>query len=296
MSEQADPGNESKQSKPFQFTGEKVERTAAPNYAEIAKHYKNKACELMKRGAIFTCSFGWQKIRRFIAIIDEHDGFVTALATAAIAYLTWSLATDSSRQAESAQGQFKVMREQLKEMKSSSEQVERAIGAANRQAAAAEDANRAWIAVGTAEIDGPWEQGKATKVKIEFVNSGREVATSVLNHVRAMPVPISKDFVFGETRVTAGPNPECDGVYNVQGGSLAFPDSRRDSWTEAPLKASDMSADVFSGAAVLVLQGCYSYLSGNVQKWTGYCFVVGTKDKHITAQSSPWCFDGNFAN
>lgn len=48
---------------------------------------------------------------------DNHDGLITALATIVIAYLTYSLANDSARQADISQGTLKAIEGQLDTMR-----------------------------------------------------------------------------------------------------------------------------------------------------------------------------------
>jgi hypothetical protein len=55
----------------------------------------------------------FKPIKRIVKILHEYDGVVTALATVVIAYLTSSLAIDSSRQATFVEGQLQVMKSQL---------------------------------------------------------------------------------------------------------------------------------------------------------------------------------------
>ncbi len=73
--------------------------------------HKNKwnAIQFLQRFVIrpISCVIQW---------LDKHDGIVTSTATVAIAYLTWSLAEDSRRQANTANDQFNIMRGQLNAM------------------------------------------------------------------------------------------------------------------------------------------------------------------------------------
>ena len=235
-------------------------------------------------------------INNSFRFLESHNGAVTAAATVAIGCLTYSLAQDSRRQAESVEGQLKIMRDQLSEMKSGSEQVERAISASARQAAAAEYANRAWIAVGTVDIEGAWEKGKDATVKIIFVNTGREAATSIRNHPKIFKIPVTSAFKFGETKFYAGKNATCDSVFNEDGGILAFPDPRRENYARATVGGELLDEAFFAGEYAIILQGCISYLSSGTIKLTAYCFMVGKGNEHASAMKSPWCEDGNFTN
>jgi hypothetical protein len=257
--------------------------------------HKNKAASYKGKAKNFFIKYVWLWIARTVRWINENNGVVTAVATAVIAALTWSISADSKKQAGAAIAQFGIMKAQLDEMKSGSEQVERAIEASSRQAAAAEEANRAWIDVATVDIEGPWEIGKDATIKISYLNTGREVATSVRNHATVFPVHVDKTFSFGETSVNGGQNNTCNAVFNEAGGVLAFPDNRRDSWMPQKISGNLLNEDVFSGDSVLVLQGCISYLSSDVLKMTGYCVILGNGNAHASSAKTPWCADGNFA-
>jgi hypothetical protein len=50
--------------------------------------------------------------QKIIDWLDHHDGLMTAVATLAIAYFTWSLAHDSSGQLRAIQGQLDEMKSQ----------------------------------------------------------------------------------------------------------------------------------------------------------------------------------------
>jgi hypothetical protein len=86
------------------------DRATAPSEREIAERDNQHAAENREK-------FIYRPLRRFIGGFDKHNGLVTAAATAAIAFLTLSLSIDSSRQASTANEQFKIMRDQLDEMK-----------------------------------------------------------------------------------------------------------------------------------------------------------------------------------
>jgi hypothetical protein len=258
--------------------------------------HENKASIYVEKTRDFFTKYVWRWVARTIRWINTNSGVVTAVATAVIAVLTWSISEDSKKQAGAAISQFGIMQSQLREMVTGAEQVERAVNAANRQAEAMEYANRAWIAVAGIDVDGLWENGKETSIKVSFVNTGREVATSVRNHVRFLRFRVNKDYKFGETVINAGQNLTCSGALNEDGGSLAFPDNKRENSNNFRLGLDLLDASVFDGDYALVMQGCISYLSSKVFKMTGYCFVVGQGNNHVTAAKSPWCGDGNFTN
>lgn len=80
--------------------------TPPPQQNRTAKRIVEKAGKGIRR-------WFWQ----VIVFLDGHNGLVTALATVAIAYLTYSLAADSSRQAAISRGQLDTMQSQLDEMR-----------------------------------------------------------------------------------------------------------------------------------------------------------------------------------
>jgi hypothetical protein len=74
----------------------------------------------IEQGKAFTYRFVGAPLRWLVLWLHQHDGLITALATVAIAYLTISLAGDSARQADTTNGQLRVMQSQLTEMQSQS--------------------------------------------------------------------------------------------------------------------------------------------------------------------------------
>jgi hypothetical protein len=110
VSETEHPKEKSDYPSPFPPNAENTGGPGSPRQGKIAYHNIEKAKQFCRRWVArpTVCIIQW---------IDRHDGIVTAAATVAIACLTWSLAQDSSRQAETAKAQFKVMKGQLDEMK-----------------------------------------------------------------------------------------------------------------------------------------------------------------------------------
>ena len=91
---------------PFPPNMGKKDTASSPKQEEIPKSHKGTTKEFFKKYVLRWISYS-------IQLIDTHNGLVTAAATAAIAALTWSIAEDSQKQAQTAQAQFKIMRSQL---------------------------------------------------------------------------------------------------------------------------------------------------------------------------------------
>ena len=111
---------------------------------------------------------------------------------------------------------FWVLDAQLNEMRSSSEDGHKTLiatnahladaariqaDAATRLAAAAEAANRPWIAIASADIQGPWQLDTATNIKLNYLNTGRAVAASVQCGADSSPYDVGKPSNSGSHRL-----------------------------------------------------------------------------------------------
>ena len=111
MGEENEPKQSSQQSqetRPFFIEGDTA---APPNYKQ---DYKRR----FKRPRCFAHKWVVRPTSWVVRWLDQHNGVVTAVATVAIAYLTWSLTSDSRRQAESSDGQLQAIKRQLGVMES----------------------------------------------------------------------------------------------------------------------------------------------------------------------------------
>jgi hypothetical protein len=109
MKEVENPHDDGSSSNQLQKVAKDVERACAPERQSIAKANKQQSEGLFCKWVLHPLAFA-------IRWLDEHGGAVTAAATVAIACLTYYLAHDSRRQADSANGQLGVMKRQLDAM------------------------------------------------------------------------------------------------------------------------------------------------------------------------------------
>jgi hypothetical protein len=104
-----DPSENGDQSEPLPLDHKSSDRATAPQQKDIPGINVQKA-----KQPGYNCFV--RPLTWFVAWLDSHNGLMTALATATIALLTWSLSEDSRRQADAANDQFKVIQGQLKVM------------------------------------------------------------------------------------------------------------------------------------------------------------------------------------
>jgi hypothetical protein len=104
-----EPHQNGDRSEQFPATVKDANYSSSPSGQQISDPNNKKSKRLLYRMTL-------APIRAVIDWLHEYDEIVTAAATAAIAYLTWSLAEDSKRQANSVAGQLRVMQGQLDAM------------------------------------------------------------------------------------------------------------------------------------------------------------------------------------
>jgi hypothetical protein len=106
MSEADKPNNDSTGAKTPHEQGVEQNHSPSPRQPIITERQKEQARQFLEK---------WAKrpAQRLIKYLDDHSGALTAAATVAIAWLTTSLSHDSAKQAESANGQLSVMKQQI---------------------------------------------------------------------------------------------------------------------------------------------------------------------------------------
>src|SRR5271170_4885001 len=107
--------------------------------------------------------FIYAPLRWIFEKLEHYHGVVLAIATVVIAWLTWSLAVDSSRQAGIADGQLDAMRTQQTIMQG--------------QLDAMKQESRAWVGPSKIYFVDPNNNEEPLKVLIEYRNFGRTPAT-----------------------------------------------------------------------------------------------------------------------
>jgi hypothetical protein len=219
------------------------------------------------------------RVRRTITWADKHDGVITAFATVAIALLTNSLAADSRRQAETANGQLKIMQRQLDEMR---------------------DEQRAWIGPITGVIERPI-LGGGIKTTVSLANFGKSITH--YSGSSAYHIFSAVEWNNGSAEI-AIKNYEkaCQEVENI--GSvidILFPtngnnskfmlsDSTRDG------NVSKYIADdaLISGKSIFTQMGCLIYASGDKIRHTSFCYFYDSKT--FTPPGMNICDFGNHAD
>jgi hypothetical protein len=176
-------------------------------------------------------NIGWRLVGRLIQTavhwLDAHDGLLTALATVAIATLTFFLAHDSSQQAAISNKQLSVMQGQLDEMRAE---------------------QRPWISV-TPDLEGPITydtEGAHFRVLFTMKNTGHLPATDIRMR--------TKDdlMTFGEKYATSSVlNGLCATRDNQIQQFFLFPDDTFKFWETFNLPAGRVAKGQLQGAIVV---------------------------------------------
>jgi hypothetical protein len=239
-----------------------------PNYQEVARDSFAK--------------YVWRWIAPVIQWINANNGVVTAIATAVIAALTWSISEDSKKQAGAAISQFEIMKSQLGEMKSSSEQSDKIIENYRRLADAAEAAQRAWIGPVTATMVPP-VVNQSIKTNISYANSGKEAAG----------INESADFkVFSKEEWTNGAaaksieefTSKCTAINSFFPTRTAYPTSGLVTYNmniDTAMEGVDKSylADqaLIDGDKILAIRGCFVYFTAQKLRHSSFCYFYYSK-------------------
>ena len=247
-------------------------------------------------------------IRITIQWLDSHNGLLTALATIAIAALTYFVAVY-------ANGQLKVLSDQLTEMRGTGLQTDKIIETNNKLAEAAvkqADASieaaktaresmianqRAWIGPRNARSDNVPEVGKELSIFLDYQNTGREPAIETVYDVEA--------FVSSEEDDKSG----------ALGGKVnAFLDKCKIMWRPAPaqvifpnigglgssyalkktLRAEDIDQEIVDGHKFIILTGCFVYKTVNSIHRSSFCYYF--KAKQMLPGNWNICTVGNDAD
>jgi hypothetical protein len=162
---QADkPSNNSRCANPFPPTMGKSGSSDSPQHQEKTKSYKDKSKAFFQK-------FIWRWITHAVRLANDNNGLVTALATVAIAALTWSISEDSKQQAKIARDQFKVMQGQLDAMEAD---------------------RRPWVSAKPV-LDGiVWNKlGANVQYHLELTNSGHEAGLNMMVSTDVIPFSLT---------------------------------------------------------------------------------------------------------
>jgi hypothetical protein len=160
MAQTEQPEKKSDYPDPLPSNAENTDGPSAPKQEKIARHNIENAKQFWRR---------WMErpIACIVRWIDKHDGVVTAAATVAIAFLTWSLSQDSRRQADTANNQFRIMKGQLDAMEAD---------------------QRPWVSIDGDHHSGiVWdERGARLSVLFNLKNVGKSPAADVFFEAKAI--------------------------------------------------------------------------------------------------------------
>jgi hypothetical protein len=192
----------------------------------------------------------WRPLRRLMHCLDTHDGLVTAAATVAIAWLTFFLSIDSSRQAETARDQFRIMQGQLNEMQAE---------------------QRPWV-YPTVQI-----KGRIQREGPNFVIPLTWTLTNV-GHLPALSTTINVSGVVVSLpfNMKSIPNDACDKLARTDwgsiGGGTVFPNQTTEPQGHSPRVSQVDFKNLFDGGKdpMIVAAGCVDYR------------IPGTNDHHQT--------------
>jgi hypothetical protein len=227
----------------------------------------------------FFQKWGLRPIKTAISWLDHHDGIVTAIATVAIAYLTFSLADDSRRQAKTASDQFRIMQGQLDQMTSSTASTKALAEAAKIEGNIVESANRAWIdpLFITLKLPLPKNPGDKLNYVIWYINSGKNPAL----HLREYHHHFWTDADNSQFEVLTPdkfvPNDSCEKVTEENGSGVIWPRVEGTSANSlGPYSKEVIIADdaFLQGNKFLGIRGCFAYDAFGKSHFSAYCFFL----------------------
>lgn len=261
---------------------------------------------LLKVIDVFTRRYVLSSIHFTIDWLDEHGGAMNAGATIIIALLTWSLTQDLHRQADAAHDQFLIMKGQLDEMKSSSEQVERAIAAANRQAKAAEEAakiagdsvvlaQRAWVGPENASITAEPKLGVPVEITVQYKNTGHQPAQFFTTKSDLFLASDEEDKNGAVNKKLDAFFDACKHETAMVGAGVVYPTSGFDNY-KVSQKTTDNFVDeaLVSGTKMLVVEGCFTYWTISEAKHAYFCYFYKKGTTNINNLNI--CARGHFAD
>lgn len=224
--------------------------------------------------------FIYAPIRSIVGWTDDHDGAITAIATAIIALATIVNVV--------------YVGGQLAEMKSTGVQTDslietnrKLVNAATEQASAAEisaktaqdsllASQRAWIGPSTAKIDGAIEIGKEVKAVVTIVNTGREPGKNLFWDVIGIATDKTEDSDGVPGFIIRKYIEACFSTPSQYRRQVLFPSGGGfggGGFTFTTLIGADKIDDgIVSGTKTLIIQGCLAYDAFGKTHHTAFCF------------------------
>lgn len=189
-----------------------------------------------------------------------------------------------------------AFREQLHEMQASGEQTKKIIEAANQQAAAANESakttrdayvasQRAWVGPSNAKIDGEIAIGKALKIVVDYLNTGREPALNFIYTIDALTSTLD-DEKNGITmaKINAAFT-ACRESQVINGGSVVFPSTGgiNPSGQAVTITTNDsfVDQDIVDGNNIAVVDGCFVYKSIGIVRHSYFCYFYRAKQSQV---------------
>jgi uncharacterized cupin superfamily protein len=274
-----------------------------PQQENIADSYVQKAKQ-------FWWLYVVSRVAWLIKQLDAHAGYLTALATVAIAILTYFVASYASKQETTFGGQLHVMQEQLNEMKSGAAQTDKLIDANVKLADAAQKSadtadkgliatQRAWV--GT--IDANIAQSELTtpiKGNIIYINSGKEpskfsgsVTEYVYNRNEWTGWKASNEIVTNQQ--------ECLTISSIEGFRFAWPSTGFNTYLihfpDKQIPQNGVAAwtnEIKTWENILAVQGCITYEAFSAIHHTAFCYFYDSRMTDMAHLNI--CGIGNYVN
>jgi hypothetical protein len=230
-----------------------------------------------------------QAFRGFVQWLNNYGpAWTTAAATIAIACLTVSLATDSSRQSTAIKGQLDEMRL----------------------------AQRAWIGAGAPTFTNPSSSTEPLNVTLQYRNFGRQPASDFAFYYSTATPAISESALTDVTKLSFWkdkrsftPEQTCDEAKKTPWRSITYPDPAAYTISVGPKKDTTFIVNgkdtpieniislITEKRVLYVIYGCFIYTTfGNVEH-TNWCVMLDPlKDNgnDISRWGFSFCPSGNY--
>ena len=177
-------------------------------------------------------------------------------------------------QVREMQRAYGPIRDQAKASAQAAAATQKAADAAMKQVQNAEQntmqAQRAWVGPTNAALPTAPQPGKAIDVTVVYQNTGHEPALAFSYNIDAFEMR-------RVDTVTAVPAPRMDSYKKFcqitrhwPGGSAVYPNSSYTLTDELPANTVDQGFAI--GQELLVIQGCFQYLTFNLPKYSYFCY------------------------
>jgi len=167
---------------------------------------------------------------------------------------------------------------------------------------AIEKSQRAWVApIGAAQTPGAnLKNGQIFHFDVEYTNTGREPALDVdIIPAASELLPLPNNWEQGDwTSFRTGPNNTCGGQKPITDGPVIYPMTFPAKYQQGYYVSGQENRDrLINFDAVLVVKGCFVYVTGNKVHESAYCIYL---QPVRNVSSEQWifkiCNEGNHAN